>query len=1434
MYELYSLLLSVPKPIRALAVVGLTLPVAYVLTGALGIQKYWWLVFLGMILIAVAVWAFNEFVRGRNKKKGAEFAADLEKDGRSGASREEVREALKELSQKWTDALGQLRTAKLDVYALPWYLLIGEPQSGKSTTLKNSGLEFPIGGDALSGSGGTRNCDWWFSNEAVILDTAGRFTFQEDAAPDAAEWSTFLTMLKKHRRQCPINGVLVVIPATSLLEDSPEEQDRKATNIRNKLLNLQRVLEIRFPVYIMVTKADRILGFSEFFTRIDPVVSKQLFGWSSPDGAEKGWEPEAFEASVDDVVTRVHKMRLRFSSTEENVSTVDRLFVFPEELRALKDPLKRYLAQIFQATRFDEPLAFRGWYLSSGIQQGRPIARATRELLGGAGEGVVENLEQIFKRSRAFFIRDFYSAKVFPEQGLTERTKAAREKERKTLLIAYGLSGLLVLLVILGMLPAWLSLKKVLNPIRQHTAEARECVEQPKGCSIWKAQEIGRSLWEDRDALARKRFAMAVFFRGAKGGELDSLLGRIQRRLVLERVAAPLLRETEARAAALSWEEPRDYDAFFRSLKELLRWHAIKVLPPAAEGTKPVATPADLKTGELVPFLKGTKGLKGSTELASQADEWAEKVVADQANLVLASSVASGMPDRKEWWPVPDPKRPVEKFEAYWTVENLARWDYVLLQILKRYARSYVELLAASPEEASERYLDLAATKGKEFRQAYEEAGRQLALPKTTKSGRPGVRFEEWERNLREDYDQILKFKTATNMVSEERRERILGQLKGGWDGLQADLGAFAWLVEDDPAAAGKKKWTVPAPPISQMLVDVTAFADVKDFTARENPKKLVDDALALSGVGDQKAKLDAFRTAQAGLRDKALAGLQAVPGIPSGQGDRFQQGTLSAYVPRTADLALVYRVLPWAQEFFGRTLDPSRESVIYQPAFARDMVPLGIGFIKFAEGSSAVGRRADVAAMADRLSQTILKYLQTYIDRYAGRRGGGGGGGGFSVPTAALSTRSWRDFQGVISRWNPEGGGGGGGEAAPAGDPAGALARTDLERWAADSTRLASILKYYDAKTAPARKARTRGGQQAPPEVIEASRLFKNAVMACPETPLEAWKALSLARQGASLKGYHAFSRKAAVKRAKPWGPKLVEVERKGANLVRDAIRPGFQQEGEPLLRRLQPAVQGQFPFVSEGRIRQERSGYAAGTALKKGGGPGGATWSMDLPTIAQTHLTGIMSEVGLLSDRYALDPILWGTEPDFDFVGEPTRSWFAVARGWERWVFTGPSSTGGGALRDHKAEIRTLQFTPAAGRRFLGERIGMLTLFDSRTILRPSTDIKRQDQARPFTWRLPVGDSAFPIVGKNEDLGKGWTGSLAIRGGPLRLFYFLRVAAEERDRTPEDDPDRLRERERTWRFRLLLPDAEKPAEPLEGLFEAVFDEMMPPVLTR
>ncbi len=152
--------------------------------------------FLFSVLIAVYGW---KLYKRRKAQKELEKAVVENQEPDSDAD---------VLSEKMNDALQTLKKSSSTrgsyLYELPWYIIIGPPGSGKTTALLNSGLRFPLatGGDpaAISGVGGTRYCDWWFAEEAVLIDTAGRYTTQDsDAAFDKKSWRAFLEMLSKNR-----------------------------------------------------------------------------------------------------------------------------------------------------------------------------------------------------------------------------------------------------------------------------------------------------------------------------------------------------------------------------------------------------------------------------------------------------------------------------------------------------------------------------------------------------------------------------------------------------------------------------------------------------------------------------------------------------------------------------------------------------------------------------------------------------------------------------------------------------------------------------------------------------------------------------------------------------------------------------------------------------------------------------------------------------------------------------------------------------------------------------------------------------------------------------------------------------------------------------------------------------------------------------------
>ena len=164
-------------------------------------------------------------------------------------------EGVAAVGAKFQEIMAELKRRKLGgrrfLRDMPWYVIIGPPASGKTTALRQSGLEFPFDlTDDLQGVGGTRNCDWFFTETAVLIDTAGRYVQQESQPEvDAAEWLGFLDLLKKHRGRKALNGVIVAISAEILAEGDASIRAH-GREIRKRLTELNTRLEIRLPVYL--------------------------------------------------------------------------------------------------------------------------------------------------------------------------------------------------------------------------------------------------------------------------------------------------------------------------------------------------------------------------------------------------------------------------------------------------------------------------------------------------------------------------------------------------------------------------------------------------------------------------------------------------------------------------------------------------------------------------------------------------------------------------------------------------------------------------------------------------------------------------------------------------------------------------------------------------------------------------------------------------------------------------------------------------------------------------------------------------------------------------------------------------------------------------------------------------------------------------------
>ena len=159
--------------------------------------------------------------------------------------------------------LKKARGSRGYLYEQPWYVIVGPPGAGKTTALLNSGLKFPLaaemGQGAVAGVGGTRLCDWWFTENAVLIDTAGRYTTQEfNAAVDRAGWDAFLDLLRRTRPRQPLNGAIVAIRAAASIATTHRPTNASPTRGRygDGSRSSSARLGIRIPVYALFTKAD--------------------------------------------------------------------------------------------------------------------------------------------------------------------------------------------------------------------------------------------------------------------------------------------------------------------------------------------------------------------------------------------------------------------------------------------------------------------------------------------------------------------------------------------------------------------------------------------------------------------------------------------------------------------------------------------------------------------------------------------------------------------------------------------------------------------------------------------------------------------------------------------------------------------------------------------------------------------------------------------------------------------------------------------------------------------------------------------------------------------------------------------------------------------------------------------------------------------------
>lgn len=395
---------------------------------------------VAIVLAGMGLW---KLVQARRAQRQIEQSLSKQAKQLEQRVRPDQQSEIRALGAQFDAALKALKSSRLGrggaaLYALPWYVIIGPPGAGKSTAIKQSGLKFPLQGaqGSVRGVGGTRNCDWWLTNEAVLLDTAGRYATEDD---DRDEWLTFLEMLRRARPRRPLNGVIVAVSVADLLAAKERELDALGERVRERVDEVLSTLGLVLPIYLLLTKCDLLPGFVDSFEALDREERSQVFGFTFAVRDESDLA-ERVEQQWTRLVQVAERRSLLCMGDGRGQDARRGIYEFPQQLEALRANVVALVSSAFVHNVYRDAPIMRGVYLTSGTQEGAPIDRLAASMAEAFGLGSVRSAD-VATEPRSYFLAGLFREVMFPDRDLASRSTAG---QRRRELLRIGVAALLL------------------------------------------------------------------------------------------------------------------------------------------------------------------------------------------------------------------------------------------------------------------------------------------------------------------------------------------------------------------------------------------------------------------------------------------------------------------------------------------------------------------------------------------------------------------------------------------------------------------------------------------------------------------------------------------------------------------------------------------------------------------------------------------------------------------------------------------------------------------------------------------------------------------------------------------------------------------------------------------------------------------------------
>jgi len=336
---------------------------------------------------------------------------------------------------------------RIDLSDRPLLLVCGGEGSGKTTLLTKSGLtcEYLYPGESAISR---RDAPvWFFSENAVYVSGIGgagdaatpqkepesgnkkqqkKARKKKQAAP-VKRLDAFYAELKKNRlwRRRAIDGALVVVDIDTLIKADASRINKIAAELRGQADAIVSMTGYRIPVYLILSKSDRIEGFRELFS--DPKVAERMPYVGSlayGDGSKSKHTPkelflqgykkvynELADLSVLGLVDANRRELLEkrpgalndtvvLTTSREAVITGERAAIcrLTQELLLAESKLAAFVEAFFGDRGRDRPL-FGGFFFASSMMEktggpDKPAVFSNRALLGGVIPGAKHTIRE--------------------------------------------------------------------------------------------------------------------------------------------------------------------------------------------------------------------------------------------------------------------------------------------------------------------------------------------------------------------------------------------------------------------------------------------------------------------------------------------------------------------------------------------------------------------------------------------------------------------------------------------------------------------------------------------------------------------------------------------------------------------------------------------------------------------------------------------------------------------------------------------------------------------------------------------------------------------------------------------------------------------------------------------------------------------------------